>query len=97
MLCQICEAEDAAFTVIPVGEGDPQILGPACFARSGLEFAKAALPAEEIAAVLGPMLVGPAAESPQPKAKTNPKTNPKAKPEAEKPAQAEPEKATGTE
>ena len=61
MLCQLCNQEEAAFTIIPVGPGDPEILGPACFARAGLETAKAILPAEEIAQTLGPMFVGPAA------------------------------------
>lgn len=61
MLCSICEEEEAAFTIIPTGQGDPQILGPACFARAGLETAKQILPAEEIAQTLGPMFVGPAA------------------------------------
>jgi hypothetical protein len=60
MLCEVCEQEEAVFTIIPTGEGMPQSLGPACFARSGLEFAKAVLPAEEIASVLGPMFVQPA-------------------------------------
>lgn len=60
MHCEVCEAEEAAFTIIPVAEGMPQSLGPACFARAGLEIAKAVLPAEEIAATLGPMFVTPA-------------------------------------
>lgn len=59
MLCEICAAEEAAFTIIPVAEGMPQTLGPACYARSGLEFAKAVLPPEEIAQTLGPMFVTP--------------------------------------
>lgn len=62
MLCSICEAEEAAFTIIPTGEGLPESLGPICFARSGLEVAKASLPAEEIAALLGPLFVDPARE-----------------------------------
>ena len=57
MNCQLCDEEPAAFTIIPAGQGDPQILGAACFARAGLELAKAILPAEEIAAQLGPMFV----------------------------------------
>lgn len=60
MRCEVCEAEEAAFTIIPTGDGLPQSLGPACFARSGLELAKAILPAEEIAATLGPLFVTPA-------------------------------------
>ena len=60
MRCEICEAEDAAFTILPFGEGLPQSLGPACLARIGLQLAKEILPAEEIAATLGPMFVTPA-------------------------------------
>jgi len=59
MQCKICDEEEAIFTVIPVGEGLPQILGPVCFARAGLDLAKSILPAEEIAAILGPMFVQP--------------------------------------
>ena len=62
MLCEICEAEEAAFTIIPTGEGMPQSLGPACFARAGLGLAKEILDPEEIASTLGPMFVKPAAE-----------------------------------
>jgi hypothetical protein len=39
--------------------GSSQTLGPACFARFGLEAAKAILPAEEIAQQLGPIFVQP--------------------------------------
>src|SRR5579859_235914 len=63
MNCQICDQEEAAFTIIPVGPGDPQSLGPVCFARAGLDLAKTILPAEEIAGILGPMFVGPAASA----------------------------------
>jgi hypothetical protein len=59
MICEGCEAEEAAFTMIPTGEGLPESIGPACFARRGLELAKIILPAEEIAHVLGPMFVTP--------------------------------------
>lgn len=62
MECAICGEEEAAFTVIPTGQGDPQILGAACFARAGLELAKQILPAEEIAQTLGPMFVIPQME-----------------------------------
>jgi hypothetical protein len=65
MLCEICDQEEAAFSLIPTGEGMPQILGPACLARFALELAKQILPAEEIAAVLGPMFVRPATEAEQ--------------------------------
>jgi len=101
MLCEVCEAEEAAFTIIPTGDGMPQSLGPGCFARSGLELAKAILPAEEIAATLGPLFVTPAraeaiAKAPKSKAKASPATEPEPEPRpqaaatpAEKPAAAE--------
>jgi hypothetical protein len=60
MLCQVCESEEAAWTLIPIGEGLPQSIGNGCFARFGLAAAKELLPAEEIAETLGPMFVGPA-------------------------------------
>ncbi len=66
MLCEVCNEEEAAFTIIPVGEGMPQSLGPACFARAGLEVAKQILPAEEIAATIGPMFVTPTHTDPLP-------------------------------
>jgi hypothetical protein len=59
MDCEVCGQEEAAFTIIPTGQGMPQSLGAACFARAGLELAKAILPAEEIADTLGPMFVKP--------------------------------------
>ena len=61
MNCEVCNEEEASVTLIPVGEGMPQSIGRACFARFGLEAAKANLPAEEIAQTLGPMFVGPVA------------------------------------
>lgn len=63
MLCQICNEEEAAYTIIPTGEGLPQTLGVTCIARWVLEGIKDVLPAQEIAAALGPMFVGPAAAS----------------------------------
>lgn len=75
MNCQICDAEEAAFTIIPTGPGDPQSLGPACFARAGLEAAKQLLPAEEIAEALGPMFVQPAEPPPTVKASKSVKAN----------------------
>lgn len=62
MLCEVCNEEEAAFTMIPTGEGLPESIGPVCLARRGLELAKVILPAEEIAATLGPMFVTPARE-----------------------------------
>jgi hypothetical protein len=64
MICEICNEEDAAFTMIPTGEGLPESIGVACLARRGLELAKMILPAEEIAATLGPMFVQPPQEAP---------------------------------
>lgn len=62
MNCEVCNEEEAVFTMIPVGEGLPESIGAACLARRGLELAKAILDAEEIAATLGPMFVTPARE-----------------------------------
>lgn len=62
--CDVCEIETVAFIVGNAETGDQQFLGPACFARMGLEFAKALLPAEEIAAALGPLFVNPAETPP---------------------------------
>jgi hypothetical protein len=85
MNCELCNEEEAAFTIIPVGEGMPQSLGPACFARAGLELAKQILPAEEIASTLGPMFVTPMTpkdETGAPKRGRAAKTTTKAKAEA---------------
>lgn len=65
MNCEGCNEEEAVFTLIPVGEGLPESIGVACFARRGLELAKRVLPAEEIAQQLGPMFVGPATPAAQ--------------------------------
>lgn len=84
MLCEVCEAEEAAFTIIPTGEGMPQVLGASCFARSGLELAKAILPPEEIAQTLGPMFVaGIVAEEVNGPGQAAPKRGRKSKAEAE--------------
>jgi hypothetical protein len=81
MLCEICEAEDAVYTVVPTGEGMPQTLGVNCFARAGLNLAKDVLDPLEIAETLGPMFVPPArvraikkaaAEQPQPEPQPTP-------------------------
>lgn len=67
MICDICAEEEALFMVGNMQTGDQVAFGPACFARQGLEAAKALLPAEEIAAQLGPMFVqmpGDDAEAP---------------------------------
>lgn len=62
MLCTACEVNEASVTMIPTGEGDVQSVCSPCMARMGLELAKLTLPAEEIAAILGPMFVDPARE-----------------------------------
>lgn len=63
MICQTCGLNEAAVTIIPTGaEGLPQTVCSACMAQMGLELAKVVLPAEEIAAILGPMFVTPARE-----------------------------------
>lgn len=62
MLCELCEVNDAAVTIIPVGEGLPQSVCSPCMARMGLALAKELLPAEEVASTLGPLFVNPARE-----------------------------------
>jgi len=85
MLCDGCEAEEAAFTLIPTGaDGLPESIGPGCFARRGLALAKLILPAEEIAAELGPMFVSPGrAEALAKGSKRARAEEPKAEPEPE--------------
>jgi hypothetical protein len=102
MKCEVCEAEEAAFTIIPTGpEGFPQSIGPACFARMGLEFAKTLLPAEEVATTLGPLFVTPARQRALAKDSKRvqaeePTPEPEPEPEPE-PAPGPPEEpATGT-
>lgn len=68
MNCDICENETATFIVGNAETGEQHFMGPGCFARFGLEYAKKALPAEEIAAQLGPMLVS-SPEAPSQEAK----------------------------
>ena len=62
MICEMCEVNQASVTIIPTGEGLPQSVCSTCMARMGLELAKQLIPAEEIAATLGPMFVSPARE-----------------------------------
>lgn len=62
MLCAICNENEAAWTLIPTGEGLPQSLCDPCLAIRGIVWSKENLPAEDIAAMLGPMFVTPARE-----------------------------------
>ena len=60
--CDICGQEPQAMQIGDMTSGDQKFVCVGCFARFGLDFAKAVLPAEEVAAVLGPMFVTPARE-----------------------------------
>lgn len=62
MICEICNENEVAWTLIPIGEGLPQSLCDSCLAIRGIVWSKENLPAEEIAAMLGPMFVTPARE-----------------------------------
>lgn len=62
MKCEICNENEAAWTLIPTGEGLPQSLCDSCLAIRGIVWSKENLPAEDIAAMLGPMFVAPARE-----------------------------------
>lgn len=101
MLCEVCDAEEAAFTIIPTGDGLPQTLGPGCFARAGLELAKQILPPEEIAQTLGPMFVTPAraetlAKGRKSKSQPEPEPEPETTPEPGPTAGEVEVQATGT-
>lgn len=89
MLCEVCQAEETAFTVIPIGEGMPMSLGVACLGRWVLGEIKDVLPAEEIANILGPMFVAPArqealakVETPAPKKSKAAKATARPEPDA---------------
>ena len=60
--CDICGDNPQAMQIGNMETGDQQFVCPPCFARFALDFAKAVLPPEEIAAVLGPMFVAPTQE-----------------------------------
>ncbi len=60
MICQICNENEAVWTLIPTGEGLPESLCDSCLGIRGLVWAKANLPAQDVAALLGPMFVTPA-------------------------------------
>lgn len=62
MICEICNENEVAWTLIPIGEGLPQSLCDSCLAIRGIVWSKENLPAEDIAAMLGPMFVTPARE-----------------------------------
>ena len=57
MNCDICGQLPQALIISDMSTGEQQFLCGGCFARWGLDFAKAVLPPEEIAERLGPMFV----------------------------------------
>lgn len=64
MRCDFCEEAEALYLIGHMKTGEQQACCHACYARLSLQVAKATLPPEEIAAVLGPLFVqgAPAAE-----------------------------------
>src|SRR5207247_10148680 len=87
--CDTCQTEPVQFIVGNASTGEQQFLGVACFARFGLEFAKAVLPAQEIAAQLGPMFVNLSTASDQELENPPPKRARKSKAAKEEPAQGQ--------
>lgn len=60
--CDMCGEQPQTMQIGNMNTGEQQFVCTTCFARFGLDFAKAILPPEEIASVLGPMFVDPARE-----------------------------------
>jgi hypothetical protein len=91
MNCDICGQLPQAYIISDMSNGEQKFLCAGCFARFGVDFAKAILPPEEIAEQLGPMFVTPGrqqalAKAPKSgrgrKAKTNAEAEPEPKPDA---------------
>lgn len=61
-MCDICGENPQQIQLGNMETGQQQFVCASCAARWGLDFAKAILPPEEIAAALGPMFVDPARE-----------------------------------
>lgn len=80
--CDICGEQPQAIQLGNMDSGQQQFVCVGCAARWGLDFAKAVLPPEEIAQVIGPMFVDPAREDLHEAAKSARKGR-KAKAEAE--------------
>ena len=62
--CDICGQQPQAIQLGNMETGEQQFICVGCAARWGLDFAKAVLPAEEIANTLGPMFVWRREEAP---------------------------------
>lgn len=58
-MCDICGENPQVMQIGNMETGEQKFVCTGCFARFGLDFARAVLPAEEIAQVLGPMFVQP--------------------------------------
>jgi hypothetical protein len=88
MNCDICGERPQAFIISDMSNGEQKFLCPGCFARFGVDFAKAILPPEEIAEQLGPMFVTPGRQAALAKA---PKSGKGRKAKANAEAEPEPE------
>ena len=82
-LCDICGEQPQAIQLGNMDTGEQQFICVGCAARWGLDFAKAILPPEEIAAILGPMFVTPGRQEALDKGATKRGRKSKAKAEAE--------------
>ena len=60
--CDICGELPQAMQIGNMNTGEQQFVCVPCFCRFGLDLAKQILPAEEIAAQIGPVFVNPARE-----------------------------------
>src|SRR5260370_17105767 len=99
MNCDICGQLPQAYIISDMSNGEQKFLCAGCFARFGVDFAKAILPPEEIAEQLGPMFVTPGrqqalAKAPKSgkgrKAKTNTEAEPDESPQSGPPQVAAP-------
>ena len=89
--CDICGEQPQSMQIGNMQSGEQQFVCAGCFARFGLDFAKAILPPEEIAAIVGPMFVDPAREDLHEEAKSQRRARKsKAATEPEQPAENPP-------
>lgn len=90
-LCDICETEEQKVAFGLLDSGDWKYLCPGCWMRASLDLIKEIMPAEEIAAVLGPMFVTPSRSEAIKEQGKKTKGKRQAAPEPEKPAEEPPQ------
>ena len=88
-LCDICGEQPQAIQLGNMETGEQQFICVGCAARWGLDFAKAVLPSEEVAGILGPMFVTPGRQEALDKGAAKRGRKSKAKAEAEAEAEGE--------